>query len=115
MSNHPRTKRGVALDLQPLQTFQMVAATRSFTRAAAALGYSQSNVTHQVKMLEQRLGIALLKRHRFSKCVVLTPAGLKVLSYSRRILELVHKLLSKEGIELQQTRQEPSSADDLTP
>src|SRR5690348_7761556 len=110
MPNQPRSKRGVDLDLQQLQTFQMVAVTRSFTRAAAALGYSQSNVTHQIKMLEQRLGIALLERHRFSRCVVLTPAGLMALSYSRRILELAHKLLSKEGIEPHQIAQKPSLA-----
>ena len=98
MSNRLYCKRGIALDLQQLQTFQMVA-TGSFTRAAAALGYSQSNITHQVKVLEQRLGMKLLDRQRFSKRTVLTNAGQRVLEYSQRILDLAHRLLSKEGLE----------------
>src|SRR5215471_13855748 len=99
MSNRLHSKKGIALDLQQLQTFQMVAATGSFTRAAAALGYSQSNVTHQIKVLEQRLGITLFDRQRFSKSTVLTNAGQRVLEYSQRILDLAHRLLSKEGLE----------------
>jgi len=99
MSNRLYCKRGVALDLQQLQTFQMIAVTGSFTRAAAALGYSQSNITHQVKVLEQRLGMKLLDRQRFSKRTVLTNAGRRVLKYSQRILDLAHRLLSKEGLE----------------
>jgi len=98
MSNLDR-KRGIALDLQQLQTFQMVAITGSFTRAGAALGYSQTNVTYQIKTLENRLGIALFQRERFSRGAVLTEAGRRVLEYSRRILDLTHKLLSKEGID----------------
>ena len=99
MSNRLYCKRGIALDLRQLQTFQMVSVTGSFTRAAAALGYSQSNITHQVKALEQRLGMKLLDRQRFSKRTVLTNAGQRVLEYSQRILDLAHRLLSKEGLE----------------
>ena len=99
MSNRLYSKRGIALDLQQLQTFQMVAATGSFTRAAAALGYSQSNVTHQIKNLENRLGAALFDRQRFSRGAVLTQAGRRVLGYSQRILDLAHGLLSKDSIE----------------
>ena len=99
MSNRLYSKRGIALDLQQLQTFQMVAVTGSFTRAAAALGYSQSSVTHQIKILEQRLGMSLFDRQRFSRRAVLTAAGRRALQYSQRILDLVHGLLSKEGAE----------------
>jgi DNA-binding transcriptional LysR family regulator len=91
-------KRGIALGLQQLQTFQMVASTGSFTRAGVALGYSQSNVTHQIKTLETRLGLELFDRQRFSRAV-LTDAGRRVLEYAERILDLAHKLLSKEGVE----------------
>ena len=98
MPNLYRT-RGIALDLQQLQTFQMIAITGSFTRAGAALGYSQSNVTYQIKTLESRLELELFDRERFSKRAVLTDAGRSVLGYSKRILELTHKLLSKEGID----------------
>ncbi len=92
-------KRGIALGLQQLQTFQMVASTGSFTRAGVALGYSQSNVTHQIKTLETRLGLELFARERFSRGAVLTEAGCRVLEYAERILDLAHKLLSNEGLE----------------
>jgi DNA-binding transcriptional LysR family regulator len=85
--------------LQQLQTFQMVAAIGSFTRAAAALGYSQSNVTYQIKILEETLGEELFDRGRFSRRVVLTEAGSRVLQYSRDILELAYRLLSKESLD----------------
>lgn len=98
MSNRPYSKRCIALDLQQLQTFQMVAVTGSFTRAAAALGYSQSSVTHQIKTLEKRLGTALFHRQRFSKYAVLTQAGRRVLEYSQRILDLAYGLLSKDSV-----------------
>src|ERR1700742_1954303 len=84
MSNRLYSKRAIALDLQHLQTFQMVAITGSFSRTATALRYSQSSVTHQIKTLESRLGLALLDRKRFSKRTVLTEAGRRVLNYSRR-------------------------------
>jgi DNA-binding transcriptional LysR family regulator len=99
MSNRTQHNRSIALDLQQLQTFQMVAITGNFTRAAAALGYSQSNVTHQIKTLERKLGLALLDRRRFSRGAVLTEAGRRVLGHAERILDLAHRLLSKEGIE----------------
>ncbi len=99
MSNRIHHERVITLDLQQLQTFQMVAATGNFTRAAAALGYSQSGVTYQVKTLETKLGFALFDRHRFSRHAVLTEAGHRVLQYAERILDLAHGLLSKDGIE----------------
>ncbi len=98
MSNFYR-KKGIALGLQQLQIFQMVASTGSFTRTGVALGYSQSNVTHQIKTLETRLGLELFDRQRFSRGAVLTEAGRRVLEYAERILDLTHELLSKEGLE----------------
>ncbi len=100
MPNYLDKKRGISLDLQQLQTFQMIAATGSFTRAAQALGYSQSNVTYQIKTLEETLGEELFDRKRFSRRVILTQAGARVLQYSRNMLELAHRLLSKESIDM---------------
>ncbi len=76
------------LDLQKLATFQMVATTGNFTRAAVQLGYSQSSVTIQVKLLERQLGVRLFQRQRFSRDIVLTEAGRCTLSYARRLLAL---------------------------
>ena len=45
-----------------LQLFLAVARERSFTRAAAKLGMSQSALSHAIKGLEQRLNVRLLTR-----------------------------------------------------
>ena len=80
------------LDLRRLRTFCVVAATHNFTRAAAELGYSQSNVTTQIKLLEQELGATLLERRRFSKNVVLTEFGRRSLDYVRRLLTIADEM-----------------------
>jgi DNA-binding transcriptional LysR family regulator len=76
------------LDLQQIQSFRMVALMHNFTRAAAELGYSQGSVTLHVKALERELGVALLKRYRFSKTVELTEVGRRTLDYAERLLTL---------------------------
>ena len=45
-----------------LAIFAVVATERSFTRAAAKLGVSQSALSHTIRNLEQRLRIRLLTR-----------------------------------------------------
>jgi len=49
-------------DLNDLVAFLTVARERSFTRAAAKLGLSQSSLSHIVRALEMRLGLRLLTR-----------------------------------------------------
>ena len=49
-------------DLGDLSAFLAVAEERSFTRAAARLGTSQSALSHIVRRLEERLGMRLLTR-----------------------------------------------------
>lgn len=49
-------------DLTDLIWFLAVAEERSFTRAAARLGTSQSTLSHTIKQLEARLGLRLLTR-----------------------------------------------------
>jgi len=49
-------------NLNDLLAFLAVARERSFTRAAAQLGVSQSALSHTVRGLEQRLGLRLLSR-----------------------------------------------------
>jgi DNA-binding transcriptional LysR family regulator len=74
------------MDLKQLETFRMVAATNSFTRAAKALGYAQSSVTGQIQALEKELGSAVFDR--MSRRAVLTPAGERLMKYADRILSL---------------------------
>ena len=49
-------------DISELLAFLAVAKERSFTRAAAKLGVSQSALSHTVRGLEERLGLRLLTR-----------------------------------------------------
>jgi DNA-binding transcriptional LysR family regulator len=49
-------------DLADLQSFIVVARERSFTKAAAKLGVSQSALSHMMRELEERLGLRLLTR-----------------------------------------------------
>ena len=49
-------------DFNNLQAFVVVARERSFTRAAAQLGVSQSALSHTIRALEAKLGVRLLTR-----------------------------------------------------
>lgn len=80
------------LDLRQIESFRMVALTHNFTRAAAELGYSQSSVTLHVKALERELGAPLFERCRFSRTVVLTEVGRRVLEYAGRMLALAEEV-----------------------
>jgi DNA-binding transcriptional LysR family regulator len=50
--------------LDDLATFAVVARTGSFTRAAAALGSSTSNLSHTIRRLEKQLGARVLPAHQ---------------------------------------------------
>jgi len=60
-------------DLGDLNIFLAVAEDRSFTRAAARLGQSQSSLSQTVRRLEERLGMRLLTRT--TRSVAPTQAG----------------------------------------
>ncbi|MFP3269336.1 MAG: LysR family transcriptional regulator [Paraburkholderia sp.] len=61
-----------------LLAFLAVARERSFTRAAARLGVSQSALSHTIRALESRLGLRLLTRT--TRSVAPTPAGERLLA-----------------------------------
>jgi DNA-binding transcriptional LysR family regulator len=63
--------------LNDLLAFLAVAQERSFTRAAAKLGVSQSALSHTVRALETRLGVRLLTRT--TRSVSPTDAGERLL------------------------------------
>ncbi|HEY3826354.1 MAG TPA: LysR family transcriptional regulator [Bryobacteraceae bacterium] len=77
------------LDLLKLKTFLVVAATRSFTRAGAKLGYSQSSVTTHIQSLERELGVPLFDR--FGRRVVLTEFGHQMLEHAGRLLAMAEE------------------------
>jgi DNA-binding transcriptional LysR family regulator len=64
-------------NLNDLIGFLEVARERSFTRAAAKLGVSQSALSHAIRVLETRLGVRLLART--TRSVAPTEAGERLL------------------------------------
>ncbi|MGF6552237.1 LysR family transcriptional regulator [Paraburkholderia youngii] len=74
-----------------LLAFIAVARERSFTKAAAKLGVSQSALSHTMRGLEARLGIRLLTRT--TRSVSPTPAGERLLnSVAPRFIEIEEEL-----------------------
>ena len=74
-----------------LGTFLKIAEAKSFTSAAAQLGYAQSTVTTQIRQLEEELGCLLFDR--LGKNVVLTPEGEKLSAYAEKMLQLEREIL----------------------
>src|SRR5688572_22596235 len=64
-------------NVNDLLAFLAVARERSFTRAAAKLGVSQSALSHTIRQLETRLGLRLLTRS--TRSVAPTEAGERLL------------------------------------
>jgi DNA-binding transcriptional LysR family regulator len=74
-------------DLGELSVFAVIAEERSFTRAAARLGVSQSALSHSIRGLEKRLGIQLLART--TRSVAPTAAGSALLRELAPALERI--------------------------
>lgn len=79
------------LDPDLLRSFLAVVDTGSFTRAAASVHLSQSTVSQQVRRLETQIGGELLDRS--GRYAVTTPEGERLLSYARRIVQLMDEAL----------------------
>src|ERR1700761_7049080 len=71
-------------ELGDLAAFLAVAEEKSFTRAAAKLGTSQSALSHTIRRLEARLGLRLLTRT--TRRVAATEAGERVIETLRPAL-----------------------------
>ncbi|MDF2684812.1 MAG: LysR family transcriptional regulator [Brevibacillus sp.] len=74
-----------------LKIFQAVAREGGITKAAARLGYVQSNVTARIQQLETELNTPLF--YRLSRGVALTPAGANLLKYADQIVHLLDEAL----------------------
>ena len=77
------------LGLRELQAVLAIAELGSFRGAAAALGFTQSALSHQVSALEAALGQSLFDRPGGRAAVRLTPAGEAVCRRARRALREV--------------------------
>ena len=80
-------------DLTELSAFVTVAQERSFTRAAARLGMSQSALSHSMRALEKRLGIQLLART--TRSVSPTAAGTALLQDVAPALERIEAAVAE--------------------
>ncbi|WIX91427.1 LysR family transcriptional regulator [Amycolatopsis sp. DG1A-15b] len=78
------------MNLAQLRGFVAVAGEGSFTEAAAALGLTQSGVSHAVASLERELGLTLFTRARDG--VTLTTHGEDVLVHAREALRRVDRI-----------------------
>ena len=80
-------------DLGELSAFAVVAEERSFTRAAARLGVSQSALSHSMRGLERRLGLQLLART--TRSVSPTAAGSALLHELAPALERIERAVAE--------------------
>ncbi len=95
-------------DLNDMLWFLVVAEERSFTKAAAKLGTSQSTISHTIKKLEARMGLRLLTRT--TRSVSPTEAGERLIrSLAPRIEEL-----ESEIDQLMEIRDKPSGTVRIT-
>ena len=72
------------MEIRNLQTFVTAAALLNFTQTARELGYSQSNVSTQIRQLEEELDVRLFDR--IGRTVALTQQGQELLPYAREIV-----------------------------
>jgi DNA-binding transcriptional LysR family regulator len=95
-------------ELGDLMAFLAVAEERSFTRAAAKLGTSQSSLSHTVRRLEGRLGLPLLTRT--TRSVSPTEAGERLLETLRPAFDDIDDRLAA----LNALREKPAGAIRIT-
>jgi len=83
------------MDLNDLRVFEKVAALRSFSAAARALGLPKSSVSRSVARLETELGSSLLQRT--TREVVLTEAGMLLRTRCVDILASIGEVVDLVG------------------
>jgi DNA-binding transcriptional LysR family regulator len=83
----------LSLDPDLLRVFVLIAEGRSFTRAAAIVGRTQSAVSMQVKRLEEVLGQPVLQRGKGGR-VDLTSYGQFLLGRARQMLALNDEVIA---------------------
>lgn len=84
------------LDLETVQAFALVADLGSFTRAAEALGATQSAVSLKLKRLEDRLERRLIERT--PRSVRLTAEGIAFLQNARELLAASQRALQGTAV-----------------
>jgi DNA-binding transcriptional LysR family regulator len=85
-----------SFDMDALRTMVVGTELKSFARAAAQLGRSQSAVSMQLKKLEEQAGRPLFRRQ--GRGLVPTEAGDALLAYARRIISLNDEAAASLGV-----------------
>lgn len=80
------------MNIKQLHTFLVLTEKMNFTETALQIGYAQSTITTQIKLLEEELGTPLFER--LGKTIVLTAAGQRLLPYAKDMVQLEHKIIS---------------------
>ena len=75
-----------SMSIRKYEAFAKTAELNSLTKAADALGYTQSGISHMLGSLEQELGFPLLLRNR---------SGVKLTSAGEKLLPEINALLKK--------------------
>jgi LysR family transcriptional regulator for metE and metH len=88
-NSHTRRKR-LNLEIRHFRLVQAIAEEGTVTAASRRLHLTQSALSHQLKDIEDRLGVPLFLR--LGKKMILTPAGGKLLGSARPILDEVQRL-----------------------
>ena len=81
------------MSISKYEAFLKTVEMGSLTKAAEALGYTQSGITYILNSLEEQLDLVLLKRDRAG--VQLTSDGLQMLPYIEDLCESWHKISEK--------------------
>ena len=79
-------------DIKLLRLFVQVAESAGFSAAARATNISQSTISIQFKLLEQRLGVPLCRRGRAG--FTLTPEGRRILEAARQLEQDMNDFIS---------------------
>ena len=82
ITNHDQI---LGVEIRHLVALEAIARTRSFSQAAASLGYAQSAISQQIATLEKAVGLRLIERPGGRRPVSLTPAGEIVLRHAEHI------------------------------
>lgn len=77
------------MEINTLEAFMAVVQHRSFSKAAASLYVSQSNLSTRITKLEKELGFSVFIRNRGKHDVKLTPKGEVFLQYARQITDAI--------------------------
>lgn len=99
---------GGDLSPQELRTLVAVAAEGGFSAAAAALGMTQSAVSHAMRGIERKVGVVLFERGRHGARP--TPAGARAVAHASRVLRMLDAL----GAEARGAGAGPDGADTVT-